>query len=77
MTPLGEWQPKTYETPALAYGFTQGYATSELLCALTFGIVVLNLSLIHIYTIMEGTEGTLYIEVCTDCKVVSMQHQQT
>ena len=42
MTPLGEWQPKTYETPALAYGFTQGYATSELLCALTLGIVVLN-----------------------------------
>ena len=28
-------------------------------------------------TIMEGTEGTLYIEVCTDCKVVSMQHQQS
>lgn len=28
-------------------------------------------------TIMEGTEGTLYIEVCSDCKVVSMQHQQT
>ena len=42
LTPMGEWQPKTYETPALAYGFTQGYATSELLCALTFGLVVLN-----------------------------------
>ena len=28
-------------------------------------------------TIMVGTEGTLYIEVCSDCKVVSMQHQQT
>ncbi len=42
MTPLGEWQMKTYETPALAYGFTQGYATSELLCALTFGVVILN-----------------------------------
>ena len=42
ITPLGEWQPKTYDTPALAYGFTQGYATSELLCALTFGIVILN-----------------------------------
>lgn len=28
-------------------------------------------------TFMEGTEGTLYIEVCLDCKVVSMQHQQT
>lgn len=28
-------------------------------------------------TIMDGTEGTLYIEVCSDCKVVSMQHQQT
>lgn len=28
-------------------------------------------------TIMEGMEGTLYIEVCSDCKVVSIQHQQT
>lgn len=28
-------------------------------------------------TIMEGTEGTLYIEVCPDCHIVSMQHQQT
>ncbi len=42
LTPLGQWQPKTYEAPALAYGFTSGYATSELLCALTFGIVILN-----------------------------------
>lgn len=42
LTPLGEWQPKSYEAPALAYGFTSGYATSELLCGLTFGIVVLN-----------------------------------
>ncbi len=28
-------------------------------------------------TIMDGIEGTLYIEVCSDCKVVSMHHQQT
>ena len=24
-----------------------------------------------------GAEGTLYIEFCSDCYIVSMQHQQT
>ena len=28
-------------------------------------------------TIMDGMEGTLYIEFCSDCRIVSMQHQQT
>jgi len=28
-------------------------------------------------TLMDGTEGTLYVEFCPDCHVVSMQHQQT
>lgn len=28
-------------------------------------------------TLMEGSEGTLYIEVCQDCRIVSMKHQQT
>lgn len=28
-------------------------------------------------TLMDGTEGTLYIEFCPDCQLVSMQHQQT
>ncbi len=28
-------------------------------------------------TVLDGTEGTLYIEVCPDCQIVSMQHQQT
>ena len=28
-------------------------------------------------TLMDGTEGTLYIEFCPDCQIVSMQHQQT
>ena len=28
-------------------------------------------------TVMDGTEGTLYVEVCPDCQIVSMQHQQT
>ena len=27
--------------------------------------------------LMDGTEGTLYIEFCPDCQIVSMQHQQT
>ena len=28
-------------------------------------------------TVLDGTEGTLYIEVCPDCRIVSMEHQQT
>ena len=26
-------------------------------------------------TVIDGTEGTLYIEFCPDCRIVSMQHQ--
>ena len=28
-------------------------------------------------TVMDYSEGTLYIEVCTDCSIASMHHQQT
>ena len=28
-------------------------------------------------TVLEGAEGTLFIEFCSDCHIVSMQHQQT
>lgn len=28
-------------------------------------------------TILDGMEGTLYIEVCPDCRIASMHHQQT
>lgn len=28
-------------------------------------------------TVYDGAEGTLYIEFCPDCYIVSMQHQQT
>lgn len=28
-------------------------------------------------TVLDGTEGTLCIEVCPDCRIVSMEHQQT
>lgn len=28
-------------------------------------------------TVMEGMEGTLYIELCPDCRVAAMHHQQT
>ena len=42
LNPLGEMQPKLYEGSALAYGFTGGYATGEILCALIFGAVIIN-----------------------------------
>ena len=28
-------------------------------------------------TVFDCAEGTLYIEFCPDCQIVSMQHQQT
>ena len=42
INPLGEIGPKTYEGSALAYGFTSGYATGEILCALILGAVIIN-----------------------------------
>ncbi len=28
-------------------------------------------------TVYDGAEGTLYVEFCPDCHIISMQHQQT
>lgn len=43
ITPISEsWVAKSYEGSAFSYGFTGGYATGEILCALVFGIVILN-----------------------------------
>lgn len=35
------------------------------------------LAQIHWDTIMDSAEGTLYIEICPDCKIITMFHQQT
>ena len=35
------------------------------------------LAQIHWNTIMDSAEGTLYIEICPDCKIITMFHQQT
>lgn len=35
------------------------------------------LAQIHWDTIMDSAEGTLYIEICPDCKIVTAFHQQT
>lgn len=35
------------------------------------------LAQIHWDTIMDGMEGTLFIEICPECKVITMFHQQT
>lgn len=41
--PLGEAViSKSYEEPAVIYGFLQGYATGDLICALMFGVVILT-----------------------------------
>ncbi|KYH29129.1 branched-chain amino acid transport system II carrier protein [Clostridium colicanis] len=42
ISPIGEPVAKTYKGSAFAYGFTNGYATAEILCALIFGVVILN-----------------------------------
>lgn len=40
--PISEPIEKAYEGSAFAYGFTNGYATAEILCALIFGGVIFN-----------------------------------
>lgn len=42
LNPIAEPVAKTYEGSAFAYGFTNGYATAEILCALIFGAVIIN-----------------------------------
>ena len=42
ITPVSSWGPKSYERPAVVYGFLEGYATGDLLCALVFGVIILN-----------------------------------
>lgn len=42
ITPISQPVEKSYEGSAFFYGFTNGYATAEILCALIFGVVILN-----------------------------------
>lgn len=42
LNPISEPIAKSYEGSAFAYGFTNGYATAEILCALIFGVVIIN-----------------------------------
>lgn len=42
MYPISEPIEKVYGGSAFAYGFTNGYATAEILCALIFGVVIVN-----------------------------------
>ena len=39
---LSEPGKKLYDIPSFFYGFTEGYATGDLLCSLVFGMVLLN-----------------------------------
>lgn len=42
ITPIAEPVAKSYKGSAFAYGFTNGYATAEILCSLIFGVVIIN-----------------------------------
>lgn len=42
ISPIAEPVAKVYKGSAFAYGFTNGYATAEILCALIFGVVIFN-----------------------------------
>lgn len=42
INPIGQPLEKSYPGSAFAYGFTNGYATAEILCALIFGMVVVD-----------------------------------
>ena len=42
INPISVPKNKVYAGSAFAYGFTNGYATAEILCALIFGVVIFN-----------------------------------
>ena len=42
LTPLSSMTMKTYELPAFVYGFTEGYATLELPCALVYATIIIE-----------------------------------
>ena len=42
LEPIAEPVARSYEGSPFAYGFTNGYATAEILCALIFGVVIFN-----------------------------------
>ncbi|WP_097028340.1 branched-chain amino acid transport system II carrier protein [Clostridium peptidivorans] len=42
LMPIGVQQPKTYTVNSFAYGFKNGYATAEVLCALVFGQIIID-----------------------------------
>ena len=42
VTPISTWAEQSYDKPAIVYGFTEGYATGDLLCGLVFGVIILN-----------------------------------
>ena len=42
ISPISTPTDKIYPGSAFAYGFTNGYATAEILCALIFGVVIFN-----------------------------------
>ena len=35
------------------------------------------LAQIHWDTMIDSAEGTLFVEICPDCKIITMFHQQT
>ncbi len=40
--PISAWAEPGYEKPPIVYGFIEGYTTSNLLCGLVFGVIILN-----------------------------------
>ena len=52
-----------------------GQSSLPFLLALTFPTQSLPVSYTHL--VFDCAEGTLYVEFCPDCQIISMQHQQT
>lgn len=42
LMPIGAQQPRVYTVNPFAYGFKNGYATAEVLCALVFGQIIID-----------------------------------
>ena len=55
----------------------KGITVQDNLTILTKWMGFLKGPTLNRFTLNDGEEGTLYMEFCPDCHIVSMQHQQT
>ncbi len=74
LTPIAATQAApSYSIPPVVYGFTEGYATGDLLCGLVFGVIILN-NLKHQGIAPQKLNSTVIKVGCVGIGILSVIH---